>query len=96
MVGRTPVWTSRASSPERSTETSVLSSWTEERREQSSGMMVASPSEILSMSVALMIGNRSFGRSEGHSLVLETRSMKALTISSLDGVAITAQKWCEA
>ena len=57
---------------------------------------MASPSDILSMSDALMTGNRSFGRFEERSLVLETRSMKALTISSLDGVAITAQKWYEA
>ena len=96
MVGRTRVWTSRASSPERNTETSVLSSWTEERREQRSEIIVASPSEILSMSVALMTGKKSLGRFEERSLVLDTRSMKALTISSLVGVAITAQKWCEA
>ena len=96
MVGRTRVWTSRASSLERSTETSVLSSWTEERRELRRGIIVASPSEILSMSVGLMTGKRSFGRFEERSLVLETRSMKALTISSLDGGAITAQKWGEA
>ena len=60
------------------------------------GIIVASPSEILSMSDALMTGNRSFGRSEERSLVSETRSMKTLTISSLVGAAITTQKWCEA
>ena len=87
-VGKTRVCWSRASSPVRRTATSVLRSWTEARRMQKSGIIVTSPREILSMSASLIMGNKVLGRSGVCPLVRVTRSMKALTISSLVGGAI--------
>ena len=65
MVGRMRVWVSRASSPERRSETSGFSSARELRREQTSGIIVTSSREILSMSGSFMTGNRGAGEVRG-------------------------------
>ena len=90
--GRDRVCVSRAVRADWRVDTWVLSSVTVEMREHRMGIIIASPSEVLSTSPGAMTGKTERGRSGVSSRVRKTRLMKVRTASSWEGVAITSDR----